>query len=255
MSGKLQALIVDDERLAREEMRTLLAAHPEVAIIGEASTLAQATGLIAETRPDIIFLDIQLGRQSGFELLPQPGDAHDDDGDPMRDAHIIFVTGYAEHAVRAFEVNALDYLLKPVRPERLAEAIQRARAGAPAPERQHRRSQPLQPQDVVILRQGRGFRFVPVNEIVFISAEDDYSCVHTADGQESLVDTPLRDWERRLPGRAFIRIHRSTIVHVRYIASMEASSGAGYQLRLRNRDTTLAVSRRYAARFKESFGL
>ncbi len=284
MKDTLRAIIVDDERLALAEMRTLLAAHPEVDVMGEAANLAQAAVLLRDTCPDVVFLDINLGHRSGFELACPPASLPTSGTGEGRhlteEVHIIFVTGYAEYAIRAFEVNALDYLLKPVRPERLAAALRRVHGHGPrygadvvhsagdggqiSPDqispgqigpKQMGPGVPLGLNDVVMLRTGRGFRFVPVADIRYIAAADDYTSVHATDGTSGLADISLSEWEKRLPSREFLRIHRATLVHLRYVSAMEPGPGSNYRLHLRGTDETLTISRRYAAKTKKLFGL
>ncbi len=185
MSRDMAAVIVDDERLARSELRTLLAAHPEIRVIGEAASVQSAAEVIARKRPDLVFLDIQLGAETGFDLLE------------LLDAQlaVIFVTAYEQHAIRAFEVNALDYLLKPVTPERLAAAIDKLEALKPP----SALKQPLQYQDRLLIRLEHGMAFHRIDHIKYIEVAGDYSYLHAVNGKKHLVHKPLKEWEARLP--------------------------------------------------------
>jgi len=228
---------VDDERLARVEMRTLLAAHPDIQVVGEADNLAAALAIIAADKPDLVFLDIQLGPESGFELFDRAGSSFE----------VIFVTAFEEHAVRAFEVNALDYLLKPVHPERLADALGRVEGG--------RAEHPvgsvlLEPDDRLFIRAGERWRFLKVSSIVVIEACGDFSRVLTSDGAGILLGKPLREWEARLPPRMFARIHRSTIVNLDHVERVEEWSGQTFHVYVRGLTAPYQMSRRHAGRLR-----
>src|SRR5262245_268305 len=193
-----KAFIVDDERLARKELRSLLAEHPVIDIIGEAENVEQALQFLRAHRPDVLFLDIQMPGQSGFQLLEQIQPAF----------KIIFVTAFDDYAIRAFEVNALDYLLKPINPARLAQTIERLSSNEGMPPTARK----LEYTDRLFLEVGERSHFLKVAAIVYINAAGDYSEVFTESGQKSLVLKSLKEWEERLPEKYFTRIHRSTIV-------------------------------------------
>ncbi|MFW6084756.1 MAG: LytR/AlgR family response regulator transcription factor [Gemmatimonadota bacterium] len=164
-----RAVVVDDEPGARADLCALLSDQRGVEVVGEAADVVEARRLIARERPDLVFLDIHLDRESGFELLE--GEA--------QECHVVFVTAHAEHAVRAFEANALDYLLKPVIPSRLRTTLDRLRGGREG-HREPARS--LAYEDWLFLSVGRRRRFLRVNAISHILADGDYSVVHTRDG-------------------------------------------------------------------------
>lgn len=237
------AVIVDDERLARRELRTLLEeAHADqVHIVGEADSVADAARLVNATDADVVFLDIQLAGETGMDLLPALG----------ADVDVVFVTAYDQYSLRAFEVNALDYLLKPVAPERLAVTVNRLAAGQPpAPTRET-----VTYADRLLLRLGQERVFVRVRDIMAIEAEGDGSALLLA---PQLVRKPssksLREWEQRLPDRHFVRIHRSTIVNLEYVERMEAWSHASQHVYLRGLREPVTMSRRFGARLRERFG-
>jgi two-component system, LytTR family, response regulator len=236
---RLSALIVDDERLARQELRTLLALHPEVEVRGEAASVDEAARQLAREQPDVIFLDIQMPGESGFDLFARAQVA----------ARVVFVTAHDDHALRAFEVNALDYLLKPVAPARLAAAIARLREDAGA-ERPARR---LEYGDFVFLPVDGRSRFLRVNQIVSIAAAGDATVVSTADGLRGRVPRSLRSWEERLPPKQFVRIHREALVNLQFVERIEEWSHEAYQVHLRGQPSPLTLSRRYAARLKARF--
>jgi two-component system LytT family response regulator len=200
-----KAVIIDDEVNARKDLRALLAAHPEVSVAGEAATFDEARGLLRRGEYDLVFLDVQLVGGSGFDLVP----------DVRTDARIIFVTAYDQFALRAFEVNALDFLQKPVRTARLAESLRRAGPVAAA------RPAALRPDDVVQVKTGPGaVRFVRVDAILLISSQDNYSDVRLTSGEHFLVRQTLASWEERLPAAQFLRVHRQTIVNIARVESV-----------------------------------
>jgi two-component system, LytTR family, response regulator len=254
LTKSFRALVVDDERLARTRLRTLLAAHPEIAIVGEADSARAAIAEIERLGPDLVFLDIQMPGASGFDVLEQT----------ERTFAVVFVTAFDEHALRAFDINAVDYLLKPVSASRLAESIDRVRRAAAAgaleqaAETSHGESDAeagasgagLTYQDHLFVNTGGRARFVKVSSIVYISAAGSHSEVVTTDGRRALLPKPLREWEARLPSAHFARIHRSTIVNLGFVERMEQAFNYTYEVFLRGIPTPLALSRRYAVRLK-----
>src|ERR1044072_1644247 len=184
MSQTFKTLIVDDERLARKELRSMLTEHPQIDICGEAENVGQAIELIHQEKPEVIFLDIQMPGETGFNLLEKIA----------ADFKTIFVTAFDAYAIRAFEVNALDYLLKPINPDRLARAIERL-SSKDAPLLPATRK--LEYEDRLFIDIGERSVFLKVKAIVCIAAAGDYSEVFTADSQKSLVLKPLKEWEER----------------------------------------------------------
>ncbi len=243
MSVRRLAVLVDDERLARRELRTLLEdAHADrVQVVGEAASVSDAARIVQVTNADVVFLDIQLAGETGMDLLPLLG----------ADVDVVFVTAYDAYTLRAFEVNALDYLLKPVAPERLAVTV--ARLGAPQPPA--RMGETVTYEDRLFVRLGHERAFVQVRDIVAIEADGDGSTVLLA---PNLTRKPsaksLREWEQRLPGRYFIRIHRSTIVNLEYVERLEPVSQASQHVYLRGLAEPMTMSRRFGARIRERFG-
>ncbi|HKQ74849.1 MAG TPA: LytTR family DNA-binding domain-containing protein [Blastocatellia bacterium] len=233
-----KAVIVDDERLARNKLASLLAPHHQIRLVGEADSVDSAIETIKRTRPDVVFLDIQMPGKSGFELVNQINL-------PLK---IIFVTAFDEYAIRAFEVNALDYLLKPVNPERLEKAIERLASTSAVAERP---SRPLEYDDFLFLPFGQSSRFLRVREIKCVRAADVYSEIFTAGGEKALVLKPLSEWEERLPEKHFARIHRSTIINIEFVERVEKSFNYSFEVYLRGMAGPLTMSRRYATRLKD----
>lgn len=237
------AIIVDDERLARRELATLLKAHPELQLAGEAASVDEAASLVRAVDPDVIFLDIQMPRRSGFDLL---------EAAEVR-ARVVFVTAHDVHALRAFEVNALDYLLKPVHPARLAVTVERLLTALDAPlssAADRPDTAPLLLDDHLFLSEGRASRFVRVRSIVCIRGAGDYSELTLADGKRMLSPRPLKEWEARLPPQSFLRVHRTAIVHLDHVDTVLRVSEQAFQVSLRGLDEPVPLSRRHAARFK-----
>jgi two-component system LytT family response regulator len=243
IARRRHAVLVDDERLARRELRTLLEeAHSEqVHVVGEAASVPDAARIVRARGADVVFLDIQLAGETGMDLLPLLG----------ADVDVVFVTAYDEYTLRAFEVNALDYLLKPVAPERLAVTVNRLADAQPSPPSEKRVSY----EDRLFLRLGQERAFVKVCDIMAIEADGDGSRLRLA---AHLTIKPsaksLRAWEHRLPAAQFVRIHRSAIVNLEYVERLEPWSHASQHVYLRGVPEPLTMSRRFGARLRERFG-
>lgn len=237
------AVIVDDERLARRELRTLLEeAHADqVHVVGEAATVADGARLVNATDADVVFLDIQLAGETGMDLLPLLN----------ADVDVVFVTAYDEYTLRAFEVNALDYLLKPVAPERLAVTVDRLAAAQPAPPVR----ETVTYDDRLFLRLGQERAFIRVRDIVVIEADGDGSTLRVVPRlvRKSSAKS-LKEWEQRLPDRQFVRIHRSTIVNLEYVERLEQWSHASQHVYLRGLPEPVTMSRRFGTRLRDRFG-
>jgi two-component system LytT family response regulator len=213
-------LLIDDEAAARDDLRRLLAAHPHVVIAGEAGRIADARARLQQGDYELVLLDVQLRGGSGFDLLPdiRPG------------ARIIFVTAFDRYALRAFEVNALDYLMKPVEPARLAEALRRAAAPAPAGS-----TTALLAGDIVQVKTGPGtVRFIRVADLVLLNSQDNYTELVLAGGERLLERQTLSAWEQRLPAAQFFRVHRQHIVNLQFIEGCAHENDETTLLRLRS---------------------
>jgi len=213
----MRTLIVDDEHLARALLREYLAAHPDIEIVGECANGFEAVKAIAEHAPDLVFLDIQMPKLDGFEVVELAGSK----------PHYVFATAYDQFALRAFEVHAVDYLLKPFSRERLAEALAQVRLRAPQPARieavvkdAQARQQPL---ERVLIRDGARVHVVAASSIDYIEAQDDYVQICAA-GKTYLKHQRLSELEAQLDGAVFVRIHRSTIVNVGAVERIEPVS-------------------------------
>lgn len=243
----LRVVLVDDERLARRALRMLLAAERGVDVVGEASRVEEAAELIRRETPDIVFLDVQLRGETGFDLLALD----------VGSFHTIFVTAFDAYAVRAFDVHALDYLLKPVHPARLTEALARAREPAPA---RVPRQQPSAYgyDDLFFHDDARRPRFVRIRDIAFIRAAGNYTEVFTSAGPPLLVLRSLSTWESQLEPAPFVRVHRSVLVNLDFVERIERGAGYTYELHVRGHAAPLAMSRRRALELKarrDAFGI
>jgi two-component system LytT family response regulator len=240
----LRTLIVDDEPLARERVRMMLAAHPDVTIVGECGDGRQAIEAIRDLRPDVVFLDVQMPGLDGFEVLRAL------DEEPL--PYVIFVTAYDRYAIQAFDVHALDYVLKPFSPDRFAQALERARgARGRIGERltDHARLRELvasitaeqrEKQRIVVKSSGRVF-FVKVDDIDWIEAEGNYVRLHVG-SQSHLLRETMKGMEAVLDQSQFIRIHRSTIVNADRIRELQPLFHGEYAVLLQD-GTRLVASR------------
>lgn len=237
------ALLIDDEPLARLELRRLMLAHPHIAVVGEAGTVTEARAALARPGYDLVFLDVQLRGGDGFDLLPDLAPA----------AHVIFVTAYDRYAVRAFEVNALDYLLKPVTPARLATALVRVDATRPRPEEPGVIAPTkLRADDRVFVKTGSATRFVGVAAIGAIRSCENYTELLLASGEKLLVLRSLKSWEETLPD-SFLRVHRQTLVNLSHVTSIRRVGQDDVLFELTAPLPSVPASRRQLAELKHRF--
>jgi two-component system, LytTR family, response regulator len=232
----LRTLLIDDDPPACELLRALIAEHGTVSVVGEVGTFTEARERLALDDYDLVLLDIQLRGGSGFDLLPdvRPG------------AKIIFVTAYDSHALRAFEVNAVDYLLKPVTRERLARSLARIAVlpvlakAAPA--------SALGAQDQLLLKLGTGSKQrVSRAQIRLVNSCENYTQVTVAEGVSFLVRKTLKSWAEHLPSARFVRVHRTAIVNLDHVVRLERGDGYVVLLHLDGVVRPVAVSNRYLA--------
>ena len=214
--ASLRVVVVDDEPLARTVVREYLKAHPGVEIVAECGNGFEAVKAVAELSPDLMFLDIQMPKLDGFEVLELLG----------RSVPVVFTTAYDQYALRAFEVHAVDYLLKPFDEARFAEALSRARARIQAAEMLPVEAlvadaRPRQaPVERVLIRDGSQVHVIPVEKIDYVEAQDDYVCFK-ADGKDYLKDQTMAAVEAMLDPARFVRIHRSYLLNIERIARVE----------------------------------
>ena len=236
----MKALIIDDERLARDGLRRLLQEHPDIQIVGDAANLPQAVQAIESLAPDLIFLDVQMPGGSGFDLL----------GLLDRLPQVIFTTAFDRYAMRAFEVSAIDYLLKPIEPQRLALALEKLRRLQPAPAiSPSAQVRPLDGADKVFIKDGERCWLVALERVLLFESEGNYTRVYF-DNQRPLLARSLNQLEAKLDPSWFTRVSRSHIVNLRAVAEMQPGPGGGLALILSN-GMRVNMSRRRAVLFKQ----
>ena len=243
----MKTLIVDDERLARNELRRLLDNFPKIEVIGEAANADEALKLIDELQPELLFLDIQMPGKNGFELLSAI------DG---KSPEVIFTTAYDEYAITAFEYNALDYLLKPIELNRLSEAINRIEENSHAPETEAPRrdtNKVLGENDQVFVKDGEKCWFVKLGKVRLFESMGNYVRLHF-DDQKPLVLKSLNSLEDRLDPNTFFRANRKHIINLPWIDKIEPWFSGGLLVTLKGGDK-IEISRRQAIRFKELMSL
>jgi two-component system LytT family response regulator len=223
----VKALIVDDERIARAELRRLLAAHPEIEIVGEAANVDDARAAVEQLQPEIVFLDIELPGGSGFDLLASLDDP----------PAVIFTTAYDQYAVQAFTVEAVDYLVKPVDPRRLAAAIERLPRVVVG-----------KYLDRIFVKDGERCYFVTLREVPIIESAGNYAMLHL-ERARPMLSRSLAYLENRLDPEVFFRASRSHLVNLAFITHVEPGEGGGLVLRVGA--TEVEMSRRQAQRFRE----
>lgn len=263
----MRTLIVDDERLARNEMRRLLAAHPGLVIVGEAANPHEARAAIETLAPDLVFLDVQMPGGSGFDILASLDTA----------PAVIFTTAFDGYALRAFDVSALDYLLKPIEPARLAHALRKLgtrvetpaavteqeqaqtqnKAQDKAEDKAEDRAQPVHERGAadgkVFIKDGERCWFVALEQIMLFESEGNYTRVYF-DGNRPLLLRSLNQLEARLDPERFLRTSRRQIVNLDFVQGIAPGPGAGMVLTLTG-DLKVAMSRRRAAQFRQLNGL
>ncbi len=242
----MKAIIIDDERLARLELRKLLQEFPEVEVIDEAVNAEDALAKIEALQPDLIFLDIQMPGKTGFDMLAELDKA----------PQVIFTTAHHEFALKAFEVNALDYLMKPVEPKRLADAIQKLQQTEGREQRgetEFVNNSILSEQDQVFVKDGERCWFVKLNEIRLFESVGNYAKVYFG-ANKPLILKSLNALEERLDEKVFFRANRKHIVNLRMIDKIEPYFNGGLLLDLKGGEK-IEVSRRQTVKFKEMMSL
>jgi two-component system, LytTR family, response regulator len=240
-----KAIIIDDERLARNELKKLLMDFPMIEVLDEAANAEEGIEKIDALNPDLVFLDIQMPGRTGFDMLQELDKA----------PHVIFTTAYDEYALKAFEVNALDYLMKPIEPKRLADALQKMQQ---AEEKEAVSQQALQrgiltENDQVFVKDGERCWFVKLSEVRLFESVGNYAKVFFA-GNKPLILKSLNALEERLDEKTFFRANRKHIVNMRMIEKIEPYFNGGLLLEIQGGEK-VEVSRRQAVKFKEMMSL
>ncbi|MFA5848411.1 MAG: LytTR family DNA-binding domain-containing protein [Bacteroidales bacterium] len=239
-----KAYILDDEPLAIKSLKKKLESHPEIKIIGESTRMSKAFDDVSADAPDILFLDIQLAEGTGFDFLNNVRFA----------GKVVFVTAYDEYAFRAFEVNALDYLLKPVSDERMNETINKIKNNQynysnndPNFELRYRYS------DRLFVVERNQIHFVLIENVTRIYAARDYSFIETNDGKKSIIMRTMAEWEVRLPKEHFVRVHRSYIVNINHIEKIIRNSTSTAKIYLKNIAEPVSLSRTYYKNLRNNY--
>jgi two-component system LytT family response regulator len=248
----MKAIIVDDERLARQELRSMLQRHPEIDIVAEAKNAIDAEEKIRTLSPDLVFLDIQMPGKTGFELLEEL------DVLPI----VVFVTAYDEHALKAFDYSALDYLLKPLEPARLALAIDKAKeefkdnssysesnADDSSSSNSNRPAHDLGLKNKVFLKDGERCWFVALEDISHLESIGNYTRVFF-NNEHALIRRSLNQLEERLPDEYFFRASRQHIIHLGYVEQIEPAMSGNLEVTLKGKHS-VELSRRQSSAFKE----
>jgi len=236
----LKAIIIDDERLARTELKKMLQDYPDINVIDEAANAEEGIEKIEMQNPDIIFLDIQMPGKTGFDLLASL----------ERAPHVIFTTAYDEYALKAFDVNALDYLLKPIEPKRLADAVHKLHDEISKEKDPHGNNRgPLTEADQVFVKDGERCWFVKLSEIRLFESVGNYAKVYFGTNKPLILKS-LNALEERLDDHVFFRANRKHIINLRWIEKIEPYFNGGLLVELKGGEK-IEVSRRQTVKFKE----
>lgn len=238
---KITAIIVEDSRLARNELKDLLKEIPEVEIIAEAENADVAFEVINSQNPDLIFLDIQLPGKDGFQLLEMLENV------PM----VIFTTAFDEFAIKSFEYNTLDYLLKPINPKRLSQAIEKVKQKLA--EKTEKQDKKLDFEDQIFIKDGEKCWMVKISEIYLFEVEGNYTKVFFRN-EKAVLTRSLNIIEKKLPQEKYFRANRNTIFNINYIQNIENWFSGNLMIKLPN-DNQVEISRRQAVLFKEIYGI
>jgi two-component system, LytTR family, response regulator len=246
-SKKMRAIVVDDEELARQVLRELLRAHPEIEIVAECANGFEAVKAAAELKPDLMFLDVQMPKLDGFEVLELTG----------TDMAVIFVTAFDQYAIKAFEARAVDYLLKPFGADRLASAIERVneRVGGKLPPPSDLAAEARPPAQFlgrIVVKDGTRVQFIPVNKLDYAEAQDDYVAL-CAEGKKHLKQQTISSLEKSLDPARFLRVHRSFIVNLERVTRIEPY-GKDTHVAVLSSGVQLPVSRAGYTRLKQILG-
>lgn len=241
----MKTIIIDDERLARMELNKLLKEHPFVEVIGECANAEEGIKAIEEKRPELIFLDIQMPEKTGFDMLEELSYV----------PQVIFVTAYDEYAIKAFEINALDYILKPVDPERLSRTLSKIKEETEEIKEQELKlsTEKLSYTDQIFIKDGENCWFVILSEIRYFESVGNYVKVHFDQNKPMLLRS-LNKIEERLEEKQFFRANRKNIVNLRWIEKVDNWFSGGLKLTLKNGEE-IEVSRRQSQKFKELMSL
>jgi two-component system LytT family response regulator len=242
----IKTIIIDDERLGREEIKSLLVEYIEIEVVDEAQNGEEGISKIMQHKPDLIFLDVSMPGMTGFEMLKQLDDV----------PQVIFVTAFDEHALKAFELQAIDYILKPIDPERLSQAIKRVQSEHAEIEDSDftaRVNKLLEPNDKVFIKDGEKCWFIELNRIRMMESDGNYVKVYF-DQFRPMVLRSLNNFESRLNPEYFFRANRKFIINLNHVVAIETWFNGGLKVEL-SKGEKVEISRRQAIRFKEVFSI
>ncbi|WDO11724.1 LytTR family DNA-binding domain-containing protein [Flavobacterium sp. WW92] len=238
---KIKAVIVEDSRLARNELKELIKNHPEIEIIGEAENVDSGFQLINSVQPDLLFLDINMPEKDGFELLEML------DRVPIT----VFTTAFDEYAIKSFEYNALDYLLKPINPKRFARAIEKVSANLI--EKEEKNSKKLTLNNQIFLRDGEKCWLVKIADIYLFEVDGNYTKIFFQD-EKAIISKSLNQIEEKLPEDYFFRANRNQIINMEYIGKIDPWFSGNLLVHM-PKETKVEISRRQTNNFKEKMSL
>jgi len=239
---KYRTLIVDDEKYARNDLREQLSVFSCIDVIGEAKSIQTAVEQIERLTPDLVFLDIQFPGETGFDLFERTN---------IR-AKVIFITAFDEFAIRAFEVNACDYLLKPVNPFRLALTIKRV-CDNQEPLLIH--GNVFRDEDSIYIQLNYKYYFIRIDSIVKITATDHFTEIITSKGIKGLSNKHLFEWDDCLPKSSFVQVHRSSIVNINFVEKVTRGDNYSHQIKMKGLETSMTIGRKYLRQIRERFPL
>ncbi|HET8861167.1 LytR/AlgR family response regulator transcription factor [Marivirga sp.] len=239
----MKVLIIDDERLARKELSNLLAEYKDIEILGEAANADEAEEMIDRLNPDLIFLDIQMPGRTGFELLETL----------EKTPKVIFTTAYDEYALKAFEFNALDYLLKPIEPKRLTESVSKIRKEVEAQAEKQKSGNQLTVNDQVFVKDGDNCWFVKLKDVRLFESDGNYIKVYF-DKNKPMIHKSLNALDEKLDNKHFFRVSRKHIINLEWIDEIETWFNGGLMVKLKGGEK-VEVSRRQATKFKDLMSL
>ena len=238
---KIKAVIVEDSRLARNELKELLKSHPEIELIGEAENVDKGFELISKTQPNLLFLDINMPEKDGFELLEMLENV------PIT----IFTTAFDEYAIKSFEYNAFDYLLKPINPKRFSQAIEKVQANIENQETKN--SQKLNLSNQIFIKDGEKCWLVKIEDIYLFEVDGNYTKVFFKD-EKAVIAKSLNQIETKLPEEFFFRANRNQIINIQFATQIDPWFSGNLLVHL-PKDKKIEISRRQSSSFKEKLSL
>lgn len=243
----MKVIIVDDERLSREELKRLLKEYPEVEVVAECANAEEGKQKIEELKPDLVFLDIEMPDKNGFEMLNEISAIPE----------VVFISAYDEYAIKAFEVQALDYLLKPIEAQRLAECIKKYQIKEEKGTTIPRSTEKLKSNDYILIRDGERHWFIAIKDVIIFESVGNYVKIHLSNNNiqgHPIIFNSLNNLEERLPEKVFFRANRKFIINVSHIASVSLWVNNGYIIKLSN-GMEIDMSRRQSVKFRNLFSL